>query len=175
MIKFRAAAIKTAKMRCLDDAEPFSLQSLPGDEFTWPCVLEDEVFIIKLLPIDGFAAGAVVVGEISSLAHELGDDAVEAAAFEAKSLLVGAEAAEILCEEVTEGREVRAGPGWGAAAAAELSPLLTRGHGHHVGAQQDAQPPRRLVPDLDLHVNLRVHPAFLGRRLVLGRKMKGAG
>uniref|UniRef100_A0A674HU36 Uncharacterized protein n=1 Tax=Taeniopygia guttata TaxID=59729 RepID=A0A674HU36_TAEGU len=56
-----------------------------------------QIFIIKLLPVDGFAAGAVVVGEVSGLAHELGDDAVEAAAFEAKSFLVGAEAAEILC------------------------------------------------------------------------------
>lgn len=60
-------------------------------------MLEDEVLIIKLLAIDGFAAGAVVVGEVSGLAHELGDDAVEAAALEAKSFLVGAEAAEILC------------------------------------------------------------------------------
>uniref|UniRef100_A0A8C3E215 Uncharacterized protein n=1 Tax=Corvus moneduloides TaxID=1196302 RepID=A0A8C3E215_CORMO len=56
-----------------------------------------QIFIIKLLPVDGFAAGAVVVGEVSGLAHELGDDAVEAATFEAKSFLVGAEAAEILC------------------------------------------------------------------------------
>lgn len=88
---------KTTQMEFLDNAEPFSLQCLPGDGFTWPCVLEDEVFIIKLLPVDGFAAGAVVVGEVSGLAHELGDDAVEAAAFEAKSFLVGAEAAEILC------------------------------------------------------------------------------
>lgn len=88
---------KTAQMQSLDAAEPFSLQSLPADGFTWPCVLEDEVFIIKLLPVDGFSAGAVVVGEVSCLAHELGDDTVEAAALEAKPFLVGAEAAEILC------------------------------------------------------------------------------
>uniref|UniRef100_A0A8C0FDN5 Uncharacterized protein n=1 Tax=Bubo bubo TaxID=30461 RepID=A0A8C0FDN5_BUBBB len=54
-------------------------------------------FIIKLLPVDGFASGAVVVGEVASLTHELGDDAVEAAPFEAEAFLVGAEAAEILC------------------------------------------------------------------------------
>lgn len=63
---------------------------------TWSCVLEDKVFIIKLLPIDGLAPSAVVVGEIAALAHELGDDAVEAAALEAKALLVGAQAAEVL-------------------------------------------------------------------------------
>lgn len=103
---------KTAQMWSLDDAELFSLQCLPGDGFTWPCVLEDEVFIIELLPVDGFATGAVVVGEVSSLAHELGDDAVEAAAFEAKSFLVGAEAAEILCFGGTgEGGESCGSPG----------------------------------------------------------------
>uniref|UniRef100_A0A8B9GAU3 Uncharacterized protein n=1 Tax=Amazona collaria TaxID=241587 RepID=A0A8B9GAU3_9PSIT len=70
------------------------------DGSTWPRVFQNEVFIIELLPIDGFAPGAVVVGEVASLAHELGDDAVEAAPFEAKAFLVGAEAAEILCEDL---------------------------------------------------------------------------
>uniref|UniRef100_A0A8B9C633 Uncharacterized protein n=1 Tax=Anser brachyrhynchus TaxID=132585 RepID=A0A8B9C633_9AVES len=64
---------------------------------TRPRVLENEVFIIKLLPVDGFASSAVVVGEVSSLAHELGDDAVEAAPLEAEAFLVGTEAAEIFC------------------------------------------------------------------------------
>uniref|UniRef100_A0A8C2Y797 Uncharacterized protein n=1 Tax=Coturnix japonica TaxID=93934 RepID=A0A8C2Y797_COTJA len=64
---------------------------------TWSRVLQDEVFIIKLLPIDGFSSGAVVVGEVPSLAHELGDDAVEAAPLEAKAFLLGAEAAEVFC------------------------------------------------------------------------------
>ena len=59
-------------------------------------MFEDKVFIVKLLPVDGLAPGAVVVGEITALAHELGDDAVETAALEAKALLVGAQAAEIL-------------------------------------------------------------------------------
>uniref|UniRef100_A0A8C4JUD4 Uncharacterized protein n=1 Tax=Dromaius novaehollandiae TaxID=8790 RepID=A0A8C4JUD4_DRONO len=73
---------------------------------TWPRVFQNEVLVVKLLPVDGFASGAVVVGEVSSLTHELGDDAVEAAPLEAEALLVGAEAAEILCSE--QGREVRA-------------------------------------------------------------------
>lgn len=59
-------------------------------------MLEDKVLVIKLLPIDGLAPGAIVVREIAALAHELGDDAVEAAPLEAKALLVGAQAAEIL-------------------------------------------------------------------------------
>lgn len=72
-------------------------------------MFENEVFVVKLLPVDGFASGAVVVGEVAGLAHELGDDAVEAAPFEAEAFLVGAEAAEILCLGV-RGREVRAEP-----------------------------------------------------------------
>lgn len=59
-------------------------------------MLEDEVLVIELPPVDGLAPGAVVVGEIAALAHELGDDAVEAAPLEAKALLVGAQATEIL-------------------------------------------------------------------------------
>ena len=51
---------------------------------TWSRVFEDRVFIVKLLPVDGLAPGAVVVGEITALAHELGDDAVEAAALKPK-------------------------------------------------------------------------------------------
>lgn len=38
-----------------------------------------------------------MVGEVPSLAHELGDDAVEAAPLEAEALLLGAEAAEVFC------------------------------------------------------------------------------
>lgn len=53
-------------------------------------MLEDEILIVKLLAIDGLAAGAIVVGEVATLAHELGDDSVEAASLEAKALLVGA-------------------------------------------------------------------------------------
>ena len=68
----------------------------PPADPTWSRVFEDKVFIVKLLPVDGLAPGAVVVGEVTALAHELGDDAVEAAALEAKALLVGAQAAEIL-------------------------------------------------------------------------------
>lgn len=62
---------------------------------TWSCVFKDEVFIIKLLPIDGLAPCAIVVCEITTLTHELGDDAVEAASLEAKALFMGAQAAEV--------------------------------------------------------------------------------
>uniref|UniRef100_A0A3B5QE63 Uncharacterized protein n=1 Tax=Xiphophorus maculatus TaxID=8083 RepID=A0A3B5QE63_XIPMA len=41
---------------------------------TWSGVFEDKVLVIKLFAVDGFPAGAVVVGEVSSLAHELRDN-----------------------------------------------------------------------------------------------------
>ncbi len=40
-------------------------------------MLQLEVLILKLVAIDGLATSAVVVGEVTTLAHELGDDAVE--------------------------------------------------------------------------------------------------
>lgn len=58
-------------------------------------MFEDKVLIVKLAPVDGLAPSTVVVGEVSSLTHELRDDAVETAAFEAKALLMCAQAAEV--------------------------------------------------------------------------------
>jgi hypothetical protein len=42
-------------------------------------VRQSEVLIGERAAVDGFAAGAVIVGEVTALAHELRDDAVEAA------------------------------------------------------------------------------------------------
>ena len=54
---------------------------------TWSSVLQLEIFILKLVTIDRFSSGAVVIGEISSLAHEVGNDTMERAALIAKALL----------------------------------------------------------------------------------------
>lgn len=40
-------------------------------------VLQGEVLILELVPIDGLATSAVVVGEVTTLTHEVGDDAME--------------------------------------------------------------------------------------------------
>jgi len=53
-------------------------------------VLELEVLVLELVAIDGLASSAVVVGEVSALAHEVGDDAVEGRALVPESLLSGA-------------------------------------------------------------------------------------
>jgi hypothetical protein len=87
-------------------------------------VLELEVLVLELLAVDGLATGAldrvsavcfvsvdggkalgthVAGGEVTTLEHELGDDAVEGSALEVKglaaaalALLSGAESAEVL-------------------------------------------------------------------------------
>ena len=59
-------------------------------------MFEDKVLVVKLAAVDGLAAGAVVIGEVSSLTHELGDDTVEAAPLEAEALFMRAQAAEVL-------------------------------------------------------------------------------
>jgi len=59
-------------------------------------VLQLEVLVLELHSVDGLAASAVPGSEVSALAHEVGDDAVEAGALVAVPLLAGAERAEVL-------------------------------------------------------------------------------
>jgi len=59
-------------------------------------VLQLEVFVSKLLSVDGLASSAVVVGEVASLAHEVGDDTVESASLVTESLFAGAKGPEVL-------------------------------------------------------------------------------
>merc|ERR1711887_157938 len=59
-------------------------------------VLLDEILVGELVAVDGLAAGAVAAGEVASLAHEAGNDAMEGGARVAEPLLPGAEVAEVL-------------------------------------------------------------------------------
>ena len=59
-------------------------------------LLQDEVLISKLVSIDRFSTGTVVVGEISSLAHEVSDDTVETWSGVSESLLTGTESTKVL-------------------------------------------------------------------------------
>ena len=57
---------------------------------------DSQVLVLELRAVDGLATSAVVVGEVTALAHEVGDDTVETRPLEAEALLAGAERAEVL-------------------------------------------------------------------------------
>lgn len=59
-------------------------------------VLEFEVLVGEFVAVDGFAACAVVVREVSTLKHEIGNHAVEDAALVVTSFVTYAEGAEVL-------------------------------------------------------------------------------
>lgn len=65
-------------------------------ENTGTGVLQLEVLVGELLAVDGLAASAIVVGEVTTLEHELGDDTVESGAGVAEALLASAESTEVL-------------------------------------------------------------------------------
>lgn len=60
-------------------------------------MLKLEVLIFKLVAIDGLSTSAIVVSEISTLAHELGDDAMESGSLVGHTVLfASAKSSEIL-------------------------------------------------------------------------------
>lgn len=59
-------------------------------------VLQLEVLVFELVAVDGLASSSVVVGEVSALAHEVGDHAVEGGSLVAHSLFTSAKSTEIL-------------------------------------------------------------------------------
>ena len=63
---------------------------------TRPSVLQLEVFIFKFWPVDGFATSSIVICEVATLAHEVGNDPVKGGSFEAKALLSSAKSTEVL-------------------------------------------------------------------------------
>lgn len=54
-----------------------------------------EVLISELLTVDGLAASAVVVREVTTLQHEVRDDAVEGRVLIAKALFVRRQSSEV--------------------------------------------------------------------------------
>lgn len=58
-------------------------------------MLQGEVFIFEFVAIDGFATSAVVVGEITGLAHEVWNDTMENGSFVTESLFASAQSAEV--------------------------------------------------------------------------------
>ena len=60
-------------------------------------VLQDEILIMKFLPIDGLAACAIVAGEVTTLAHEARNNSVKAGAFITKSFFPSAQSTKVFC------------------------------------------------------------------------------
>uniref|UniRef100_A0ABI7YYR0 Uncharacterized protein n=1 Tax=Felis catus TaxID=9685 RepID=A0ABI7YYR0_FELCA len=61
------------------------------------CVLQDEILVVKLLPVDGLASSAIMACEVTTLAHKSRDNPVKAGTFVTKSFLPSAESTKILC------------------------------------------------------------------------------
>ena len=59
-------------------------------------MLQGKVLILELVSINRLSTGSIVVGEISTLAHEVGDDPVEGGSLVSKSLLSSAQSTEVL-------------------------------------------------------------------------------
>jgi len=58
-------------------------------------MLQLEVFVTELLAEDALTTGTVLVGEVTSLAHELGNDSVEWRSLVTDTFLTGAESSEV--------------------------------------------------------------------------------
>jgi len=100
-------------------------------------VLVDEVLVRKLLAVDGFTSGSVAAGEVTSLAHKLGDHPVEGASLKVErlarfthALLTGAEAPKVL-RRLGDGVrvELHDDPTGGGAADGHVEEHLRVGHG----------------------------------------------
>ena len=83
----------------------------------------------ELLAVDRLATGAVAAGEVTTLEHELRDDAVEAGALVAEAVLASGELTEVarrLRNDVVVELEDNPGSGLVVDCNVELQPLLFR-------------------------------------------------
>ena len=68
------------------------------------CVLQLEVLILELIPVDGLPARPVTAGEVSALNHELLDNAMEPGAFVAEAFFTCCQSPEVFCSLVIDQR-----------------------------------------------------------------------
>lgn len=58
-------------------------------------MLQGEVFVFEFVAVDGFATGAIVIGEITGLTHEVWNDTMENGSFVSETLLTSAQCTEV--------------------------------------------------------------------------------
>lgn len=61
------------------------------------CMLQDEILIIKFLPIDGLATCAIMACEVTTLAHKSWNNSVKAGTFITKSFLPSTQSTKVFC------------------------------------------------------------------------------
>jgi len=71
--------------------------SIGHGEDSWAGMLQLKVFIFELVSVDWFSTSSVVVCEVTTLTHEVGDDPVEWRSLESETLLSGTETTEVFC------------------------------------------------------------------------------
>ena len=60
-------------------------------------MLQDEILVMKFLPIDGLATSAIMVCEVTTLAHKSQNYSVKAGTFVTKSFLPSAQSVKVFC------------------------------------------------------------------------------
>lgn len=91
-IREKLVSIHPNEVRQVEVCKTCSMRSISVVHYS----LQGEVLVGELLTVDALAASTVLLGEVTTLEHELWDDAVEWGASVAEALLAGAESAEVL-------------------------------------------------------------------------------
>jgi hypothetical protein len=69
--------------------------SIRHGQQTGGIVFQLEILISEFFAVDALAAGSVVISEVASLKHELGDDAVESRSFITETFFFGTKEPEV--------------------------------------------------------------------------------
>mmetsp|Transcript_60462 Transcript_60462/g.129689 ORF Transcript_60462/g.129689 Transcript_60462/m.129689 type:complete len:223 (-) Transcript_60462:13-681(-) len=138
--------VPAVKPRCLHrrDEELRAVRVWPSichAENAWTGVLQREVLVGELLAVDALTASAVAPGEVPSLDHEVGDDAVELAALVVKRM---------------------AGRGLALVTRAKANKVVYR-LWHGIAVEADGHTLGLIVPDLNVEENLLRDRGILSR------------
>lgn len=57
--------------------------------------MQSEIFVFEFRAVNGFSTGAIMIGEVATLAHEIGNNSMESTAAISESFLAGAQCTKI--------------------------------------------------------------------------------